>query len=148
MDNEITRDSVFIESTIHASVEKVWQAWTEPSVIMKWFGSDPNGEVLSAKLDVRPGGSFEVTFRDSNQTEHTCSGIYKEIENLRKLTFTWQWRSEPSVESFIVLLLNENGKSTKMQFEHMDFGNGSKHNYVKGWQSTFLKLDQLLVGNP
>ena len=80
MDKEIAKDSVFIETTIHASVEKVWEAWTEPGVIMKWFGSDPKGEVLSAKLDVRPGGRFEVAFKDSDQTEHTCNGIYNEIE--------------------------------------------------------------------
>jgi len=144
MEKEITKDTVFIETTIHASVEEVWKAWTEPSVIMKWFGSDPKGEVLNAKLDVRPGGSFEVTFKDSDQTEHTCSGVYNEIEELSKLTFTWRWKSEPGVESFIVLLLTEKGKSTKMQFEHMNLGRGSKHNYVKGWQSTFLKLEQLL----
>jgi len=148
MEKEITNDSVFIDTTIRASIEKVWKAWTDPSVIMKWFGSDPKGEVLSAKLDVRPGGSFEVTFRDLDQTEHTCSGIYKEIEKLRKLTFTWHWKSEPNVESFIVVLLSEENKSTKMQFEHMNLGNASKHNYVKGWQSTFLKLQQLLSGNP
>jgi len=148
MDKETPKDSLFIETTINTSVEKVWEAWTEPSVIMKWFGSDPKGKVLSAKLDVRPGGSFEVTFKDADQTEHTCSGIYTEIEKLSKLTFTWNWKSEPSVESFIVLLLTEEGKSTKMKFEHMNFGNGSKHDYVKGWQRTFLKLKQLLGDNP
>jgi uncharacterized protein YndB with AHSA1/START domain len=145
MDKEITKDAVFIETTIHQSLEKVWEAWTEPSVIMKWFGSDPKGEVLRAKLDVRPGGSFEVTFKDSDQTEHTCYGTYNEIEKLSKLTFTWHWKSEPSVESFVVLLLFEQGKSTKMQFEHINVGSGSKHNYAKGWQSTFLKLEQLLA---
>jgi uncharacterized protein YndB with AHSA1/START domain len=140
----MTGDSIFIETTIHEAVEKVWEAWTEPSAIMKWFGSDPNGEVLHAKLDVRPGGSFEVTFRDSDKTEHTCSGIYHEVKRLSKLTFTWLWKSEPGVESFIVLLLTEQGKSTKLQFEHMNFGSGSKHNYEKGWRSTLLKLKQLL----
>jgi uncharacterized protein YndB with AHSA1/START domain len=147
MNKEIPEDSVFIETTIHASVEKVWGAWTEPAVIMKWFGSDPKGEVLSAKMDVRPGGSFEVTFKDSDQTEHTCYGIYNEIEKPGKLTFTWHWKSEPNAESFIVVLLIEEGRSTKMQFEHLNFGSGSKHNYVKGWQSTFSKLEQLLGGN-
>lgn len=146
MDKDISKDSVFIEIKIHASVDKVWEAWTEPSLIMKWFGSDPKGKGLSAKLDVRPGGSFEVTFKDSDQTEHTCNGIYTEIEKLSKLTFTWHWKSEPNVESFIVLSLTEEGKSTKMQFEHMNFGSGSKHDYVKGWQSTFLKLKLLLEG--
>ena len=51
MDRETNEESVFIETTIHEAVEKVWEAWTEPDIIMKWFGSDPNGEVLSAKLD-------------------------------------------------------------------------------------------------
>ena len=147
MNKEIPKDSVFIETTIQVSVDKVWEAWTEPSVIMKWFGSDPKGKVLSAKLDVNPGGSFEVVFKDADQTEHTCYGTYSEIEKLSKLTFTWHWKSEPNVESFIVLLLSEEGKSTKMQFEHMNFGDGSKHDYVKGWQSTFLKLKRLLGDN-
>ena len=146
MDKETSKDALFIETTIYVSIEKVWEAWTEPSVIMKWFGSDPNGEVLRAKLEVRPGGSFEVTFRDSDQTEHTCSGIYNEVKKLSKLAFSWHWKSEPGVESFIVLLLTEEGETTKMQFEHMNLGSGSKHNYVKGWQSTFLKLEQLLGG--
>lgn len=147
MNKDINNDAVFIETTIHAPVEKVWAAWTDPVVIMQWFGSDPNGEVLSAETDLRPGGNFEVTFKDSDQTEHTCSGIYKEIEPLKKLTFTWHWKSEPDVESFIVLLLTGEDKSTRMQFEHMNFGSGSIHDYVIGWQNTFLKLERLLCSN-
>ena len=136
--------SIFVETTINAAVEKVWQAWTDPTLIMKWFGSDPNGEVLQAILDVRPGGSFEVTFKDADGTEHTCSGIYNEVQAYNKLTFTWQWKSEPGVESFIILLLNSAGKSTRMHFEHMNIGAGSKHNYIKGWESTFSKLNRLI----
>ena len=147
MDRDINEESVFIETTINATFEKVWEAWTEPSIIKKWFGSDPKGEVLSAKLDVRQNGSFEVKFRDSDQTEHICNGIYHEIKKFSKLTFTWHWKSEPGVESFIILLLTSEGTSTKMQFEHKNFGSGSKHNYVKGWQSTFLKLERLLCNN-
>jgi uncharacterized protein YndB with AHSA1/START domain len=144
MDKQINEESVFIETTIHAAAEKVWEAWTEPDIIMKWFGSDPDGEVLSAKLDVRPGGSFVVTFKDSDQTRHTCSGIYIEIEKPGKLTFTWHWKSEPGVESIIVLLLTSEGTSTRMQCEHKNVGGGSKHDYEKGWHSTFLKLERLL----
>jgi uncharacterized protein YndB with AHSA1/START domain len=51
MERDINEESLFIETTINATVEKVWEAWTEPNIIMKWFGSDPKGEVLSAKLD-------------------------------------------------------------------------------------------------
>jgi len=136
--------SVFIETTFNNTIEKIWNAWTNPTQIMNWFGSDPKGKVLKAALDVRPGGKFEITFQDSDQTEHTCSGMYDEVLVLSKLTFSWQWKSEPGVESFIILLLTPEGKCTRMQFEHKNLGSHSKHDYTKGWQNTFSKLERLL----
>ena len=136
--------SIFFEKTFKTSIEKIWDAWTNPTLIMNWFGSDPKGKVLKAELDVRPGGNFEITFRDSDQTEHTCSGMYDEVRALSMLTFSWQWKSEPGVESFIILLLISEGKFTRMQFEHKNVGSTSKHDYAKGWQDTFLKLERML----
>ena len=136
--------SIFFEKTFKTSIEKIWDAWTNPTLIMNWFGSDPEGKVLKAELDVRPGGKFEITFQDSDLTEHTCSGMYDEVRALSMLTFSWQWKSEPGVESFIILLLTPEGKSTRMQFEHKNLGSDSKHNYAKGWQNTFSKLERLL----
>ena len=136
--------SIFFETTFKSSIEKIWDAWTNPAQITNWFGSDPKGKVLKAELDVRPGGNFEITFQDSDLTEHTCSGIYDEVRPLSKLTFSWQWKSEPGVESFIILLLIPEGENTRMQFEHTNLVSGSKHDYEKGWQNTFLKLECLL----
>jgi uncharacterized protein YndB with AHSA1/START domain len=135
---------VFLEIIFKTSLENVWEAWTNPEWLMNWFGSDPDGKVLKAEVDVRPGGYFTVTFRDANLTEHTCFGRYEEVAPLRKLAFSWQWASEPGVESFITLLLTPAEKFTKMQFEHKNFGSASKHDYEKGWQRTFLKLERLL----
>ena len=141
----ITDDSkIFLETTFNCSIEKVWEAWTNPIQLMKWFGSDPKGKVLKAELDVRPRGYFEVTFQDSDLTEHTCSGIYTDVHTLNKLAFTWQWKSEPGIESFVLVSLTSKGESTRMQFEHKNLGIGSEHNYAKGWQNTFSKLENLL----
>jgi uncharacterized protein YndB with AHSA1/START domain len=136
--------SLVLEKTFRNSIESVWEAWTNAAIIMNWFGSDLNGKVLNAELDVRPGGFFEVTFQDHDQTTHTCSGIYDEVKVLAKLTFSWRWKSEPGVESFIILLFVPEGGSTKMHFEHRNLGIGSKHDYAIGWQNTFLKLERLL----
>jgi uncharacterized protein YndB with AHSA1/START domain len=123
----------------------VWKAWTDPSLIKKWFGSDPNGTVLNADLDVRPGGRFEVTFTDSDLTEHTCRGTYDEVQPFRKLSFSWSWQSEPGAESFITLSLAAKDNDTIMHFQQANPGNASKHNYVKGWNDTFSKLERLLT---
>ncbi len=71
-----TADKITIETTIHASIEKVWKAWTDPALIMNWFGSDPGGKVLEARLDVRPGGRFEITFQRATflKLDHMLSG--------------------------------------------------------------------------
>ena len=136
--------SIFLEIIFKSPIERIWEAWTNSTLIMNWFGSDPKGKVLKAELDVRPGGYFEITFQDSDLAMHTCSGIYNEVQALSKLTFSWQWKSEPGVESFIILLLTPEGKSTRMQFEHKNLGSDSKHDYAKGWQNTFSKLERML----
>ncbi|MES2796638.1 MAG: SRPBCC domain-containing protein [Bacteroidota bacterium] len=140
----INKSTILIKTIINASSERVWKAWTDASLIMNWFGSDPKGTVLMAKLDVQPGGYFEVRFQDSDGTEHSCFGIYNEVREFNQLSFSWNWKSEPGVESFIELSLVAEGNSTRMQLEHSNLGIGSKHDYIKGWQSTFAKLDGLL----
>ncbi len=132
--------AISIETTFDAAIEKLWQAWTDPALVMKWFGSDPNGKVQKAKLDVRPGGYFEITFNDSDLSEHTCCGVYKDVQEFSRLTFSWTWKSEPGVESFVTLLLHANGNNTLIQFEHANLGAASKHNYLIGWQGAFEKL--------
>lgn len=138
-------DKVNIGFTIHAPIETVWAAWTTPTLISGWFGSDPSGEVLNAKLDVRPGGSFEITFKDSDETEHTGSGIYEDVQAYSRLTFSWTWKSEPGIESFVTITLISQNESTHMLFEHRDLGTGSRHDYLNGWTAAFNKLERLLT---
>jgi uncharacterized protein YndB with AHSA1/START domain len=137
-------DAVAIEFIIPSPIENTWEAWTDPALILKWFGSDPNGEGVNAEMDVRPGGKFEISFRDSSGTEHTCSGVYVVVEKPAKLSFTWSWKSEPGVESLVTVSFTDKQNCTVMQFEHANLGSASKHDYLQGWQSTFVKLESLL----
>ena len=140
------KDTVIIETMIDAPIGVVWKAWTDAALILHWFGSDPNGKGMKAELDVRAGGSFEITFKNSDESEHTCSGIYDEVEPFGKLTFSWTWKSEPGVESFVTVLLSPDGSGTRMQFRHEHLGYGSQHDYLFGWQGAFSKLDRMLKG--
>jgi uncharacterized protein YndB with AHSA1/START domain len=138
------KDVIMVEAVIHASPQQVWKAWTDPKLVKGWFGSDPNGKVLDAKLDPRPGGNFEISFCDADGTEHTCSGVYREVTEFEKLSFTWQWKSEPGVESFIVVTMVPRGYSTKMQLEQFNSDTGSEHDYIEGWKSSFTKLERMM----
>jgi uncharacterized protein YndB with AHSA1/START domain len=141
---ESVKGKVQLEIVLSAAVENVWKAWTEPDRIAKWFGSDPNGKVLNAELNVSLGGHFEVTFKDSNQTEHICFGTYSRVQEFSNLEFSWAWKSEPGVESFVTLVFTSEGNFTRMLFSHENLGKNSQHNYGNGWKATFLKLERSL----
>jgi uncharacterized protein YndB with AHSA1/START domain len=136
-------DAIKIETRIHAPVREVWKTWTDPALILKWIGSDPDGEGLKAEMDVHPGGKYEISFRASDGSEHTCFGTYTEVNEFRKLAFTWEWKNEPGVESLVIVELNPDGDDTLLRFQHAHVGNRSMHNYLAGWSSTFEKLRQL-----
>ncbi|WP_415910538.1 SRPBCC family protein [Oleiharenicola sp. Vm1] len=138
-------DAVRLARRFAAPPADVWRAWTDPADVRRWFGSDPLGTVRAARLDVRPGGSFEVAFADRDGTEHTCRGEYLEVVPAARLAFTWRWQSEPGVETRVRVALAADGAGTRMDFEHAHLGAASRHDYARGWQSTFDKLERLLA---
>ena len=133
-----------INRRFDALPEELWDCWTNPARIRGWFGSDPNGEVLTARLDLRVGGNFEVNFRDADGTKHTCSGHYIDVQPHAKLSFSWRWKSEPGAESFVIVELKPVRTWTEMLLEHSNLIGDSSHDYAAGWQRTFDKLQRLL----
>lgn len=136
---------VVVERNFIAPQALVWKCWTEADLLIKWFGSDPAGIVLDVSLDVRPGGRFEITFRDSDLSEHTCYGTYLLVEPRRDLKFTWAWKSEPGVESLVHVQLVEEGSSTRLRLEHRELRTESKHDYATGWAGSFGKLSRCIA---
>lgn len=123
---------------------KVWQAWTDSSIAKLWFGSDPNGKVLDAKFDVRINGSFSVTFVNSDGSEFTAQGIYKEIDEPKRLIFTWGWTSPQESTELVSLQFTPDEHGTVMTFEISNIDPNTLHNYEEGWRSTFQKMGRAL----
>jgi uncharacterized protein YndB with AHSA1/START domain len=137
-------DTVFITRLFNAGIGILWKTWTEPELILKWFGSDPEGTGISARMDVQPGGEFEIGFRNSDGTVFYCHGIYSFVEAPRELRFSWEWKNEPGVISQVSVSFSPAQGATMMEFIHSGVGTKSAHNYKMGWNSTFEKLEKIL----
>jgi uncharacterized protein YndB with AHSA1/START domain len=95
-------------------------------------------------MEVRPGGSYTITFQNSDRTEYTFFGKYLTVEYPYLLSFTWIWENEPGTESLVILGLKPIQQGTLLQFSHEGLAANSKHNYQQGWTSTFKKLKKML----
>ncbi len=130
-----------LERIFEAPPEKVFQAWTDPAILPRWFAARPFTTPV-VDIDPRPGGKFNTTMRSEDGTEYPNSGIYLEVTPNRKLVttdaFTAGWI--PSGQPFMVSELTfeplEGGRTkytaramhwnaeTKAQHEAMGFHAG------------------------
>jgi len=74
-----------ITRTFNAPRATVVKAWTEEKKLMKWWG--PKGaQMLSAKMDLRPGGMFHYSMKNSDFTMWGKWAI-KEVDLPNKLVW-------------------------------------------------------------
>ncbi len=139
------KPSLTLKRRLNAPPAKVYEAWTDPEKILKWFGPDA-GPVKSAKLDVREGGSYAITFFTEDGEEHNVSGTYLEVVPDRKLVFTWAWRTMPERESQLTVTMKPDGDGTLLTLFHEKFFDAEardRHEY--GWTGCLDKLVAFLA---
>jgi uncharacterized protein YndB with AHSA1/START domain len=82
----IDRDTFTItfKRTFAASREDVFDAWTDPDQVKKWW--DPTGTPLAdCAIDLRPGGAFR--FAMASEHAPPFSGVYRQVERPARLVF-------------------------------------------------------------
>ena len=73
---------IIVESTINASIEKIWDAWTNPIHIKNWCFASDDWYVPAAENDLRVGGKFwtVMSAKDSSSSfnfEGTYTAVIK-----------------------------------------------------------------------
>ena len=51
-------ETITIEASIQAPVEKVWNAWTDTNAIVQWNSASPDWHSPKAEHELKPGGKF------------------------------------------------------------------------------------------
>ena len=83
--SEESGSTVRIERTFDASAEEVFDAWTSPEVMRRWFHCAPDWDTPEALVDLRVGGKVRVVMRRPDGTEVTSQGEYAMIDRPHRL---------------------------------------------------------------
>jgi uncharacterized protein YndB with AHSA1/START domain len=151
---------IVITREFAAPRQLVWDVWTQPEHIEKWFG--PKGFTTRVEaLDFKVGGRATYVMIDSAGTEYPSTGVYLEIVPIEKIVTTDEWgEGIENVEALkdvdlpqgmvSTFLFDDLGERTKVTVitSHPTLEDKKKHEdmgVVAGWNSSFEKMDEYLT---
>jgi uncharacterized protein YndB with AHSA1/START domain len=136
-----------IERTFDATAEEVFDAWTSPEVMRRWFHAVAEWDTPEAEVDLRVGGRVRVVMRAPDGEQHAMGGEYRVIERPHRLVMTWTfYDDEPGNEQLIELTFSESDGSTMVRMINSQIStNGRRESQNWGWNGCFDELQRVLT---
>jgi uncharacterized protein YndB with AHSA1/START domain len=137
---------VRIERTFDAAAEDVFDAWTSPEVLRRWFHPYPDWETPQAEVDLRVGGRVRVVMRNPDGTEHGAEGKYTLIDRPRRLVMTWTFDDDPANEQRMDLSFTEADGSTMVLMVNSGISTERRRDgQYDGWRSCLDELERVFT---
>jgi uncharacterized protein YndB with AHSA1/START domain len=126
-----------LERTYEATPEEVFDAWTNPEVLRRWWATEPGLATPAAEVDLRVGGGYRLSMEGADGALHTVRGSYREVSRPERLVYTWAWEEEDGStghESTVTVSFIGAGGSTTLVVEHTDLPSAeSRDRHGEGW---------------
>ncbi|MES2134206.1 MAG: SRPBCC domain-containing protein [Bacteroidota bacterium] len=157
-DNPTSEKTVIINRVFVTPLETLWKAWTHADAMKHWWG--PKMYTCPYfSIDFRVGGKYLGCMKDHNHNETWGTGVYKEIEEGRKIVFTDNFSDNMgniitpeeagmpgnwSGEMIVTLEFDENYGKTDFTLKHEGIPADMHDDCTKGWQESLDKLEAYL----
>jgi uncharacterized protein YndB with AHSA1/START domain len=144
---EESGEVVRIERTFAASAHDVFDAWTSPEVMRRWFHVAPDWDTPEAELDLRVGGKVRVVMRRPDGSEVEAQGEYTLIDRPHRLVMTWSFDDDPSNEQLIELSFSESEGSTTVLMINSGISTDKRRDAQReGWHGCLDELERVMGG--
>lgn len=150
---ELGADPIIVEGYIAAPPGAVFRAWTDPEIVMKWFGPRPRS-LLSADINLQVGGTWRFVMREDADGSMGFGGEYMVIDRDRRLVMKWSKFTEtlsgppdtPSV-SQVDITLSLKGAGTDIRIVHSAIPDkDTRIGFTSGWEHGIKNLRDMLDG--
>lgn len=136
--------TININKTIHAPIEKVFDAWLNPKILSTFMLPMPGMPEPEVEIDARKGGSFTIIM-DAGGEKLPHTGEYLEINRPDRLVFTWvsQWSPENSTVTLNFTKIDDN--KTNISLSHIKFiDEETRSDHEGGWGHILDKLSDVM----
>ncbi|MDZ4395236.1 SRPBCC family protein [Cypionkella sp.] len=135
--------SLTVSRLIAAPPERVFAAWLDPKMLLKFMTSGEGVSVAHAETDPRVGGRYAITMKVEDR-EIPHGGTYLEITPHSRLGFTWESPHSAEGSTISIDFTPQDGGTfvtlTQLRFKSEDSRDGHK----RGWTSILNALQATL----
>lgn len=150
--------TISIKRTFNLPLTTVWKAWTEPESCKKWWGPKEY-TCPDCIIDFKVGGTYLNSMKGPDGKEIWSTGTYKEIIPFKKIVLTdsfadskgnivpasfYNMPGEWDEELMVTIEFEEADGKTNMTMQHAGLPVEISDECIKGWQSSFDKLENNL----
>lgn len=135
-----------VRKTIRAAPERLFEAWTQPAHLLKWWG--PEGvSCIGAEVDLHVGGRYRIGNRLPDGTVLWIAGEFEVIEPPHRLTYTWQLEGISGNPERITVRFEPQGGATEVIVTHERIPNQTlRDQHERGWYGCLDGLARYLNG--
>jgi len=140
----MSENPVVVSKVINATREELFEAFTNPGIMSKWFypEEDMSAEVANT---FHVGGGYTLKMHSKGGEIYTHVGEYKEIIPPEKLVFTWN--SDFVQNTIVTVTFSESGNGTEVTISHDLLPVGKMmENHRKGWGGCLNRLESTMAG--
>jgi uncharacterized protein YndB with AHSA1/START domain len=144
-----TDEQILITREFDAPRHLVYKAWTTPELVKRWWSGE-RGEVTSAEIDLRVGGSWRYVMVAHRGFEVAFHGEYREIVPDERIVCTEVFEGMPDGEALTTMTFTEvDGRTTlTMLVEHTSKEDRDAHinsGMEGGMQEAMDRLEQVAI---
>ena len=142
-------DELRITRVFRAPRALVFKAWTDPEMLVHWFGCAAFTTTF-AEADVREGGEWRVGMRSPEGEDFVAHGRYLEVRSPERLGLTHQWDKQVGVipalnETRVLIVLHEEHGATRLEFRQTGLATeASRDSHIGGWSDSLDALHRWL----
>lgn len=131
------QDAIALEVQIAAPPDRVFQAISDPSQLLRWWGQQGIYHSTKWCSDLRPGGQWRCEgVSDTDGSAYHVSGEYLEVEPPSLLVHTWISSWGGPLKTIVRWTLEAAAGGTLVRLQHSGFAAApaSAQAHYEGWQ--------------
>jgi len=140
---------LIVRRTIEAPRDRVFEAFSSASALIRWFTPSKNISVEALEFDFVPGGRFRLRYSMPDGRTPVVAGVIEQIERPSQIVLSWVWQAPDPLEGIpmkVTFRLVGKGNATDVVITHEGIPSDVVCTvHAEGWDGTLTFLAEHLA---